>query len=126
MLDGKLEKFMIMEIKRPGTLGLQDWTPALRGGAVQGDGEKFCRQGVKYAYSFGVPFLIFCDGTSMVFIFLRSSFFAMEHLWCSYFSTETATIGTTHRDKLIPSLHMVLGSTHTIRNEVYLFLLNMH
>jgi len=62
-----------MELKRPGTMKAEDWIPALQGGVVGGDGEKFCRQGVKYAYAWGIPFLCFGDGVSMMFLVLKGN-----------------------------------------------------
>jgi hypothetical protein len=68
-LDGSWQKFMIMELKRPGVLDINEWRNAFAGqGAVRGYGEKCCRQTIKYAYGFDVPFIGICDGLSMVIL----------------------------------------------------------
>jgi len=63
------KKFMIMELKRPGVLKMDDWTNAFNGqGIVTGSGGKCCRQMVKYAYCLDVPFVGVSDGRSMVIL----------------------------------------------------------
>jgi hypothetical protein len=69
LLDGNWQKFMLMELKRPGVLNINEWGDAFAGhGAVRGYGEKCCRQTIKYAYGFDVPFIGICDGLSMVIL----------------------------------------------------------
>jgi hypothetical protein len=73
-MDGGWEKFMIMELKRPGVLRLDEWQNAFSGqGVVKGYGEKCCRQTIKYAYSYDVPVVGICDGLSMVILELDRS-----------------------------------------------------
>ena len=68
-LDGYWQKFMLMELKRPGVLIGHDWQDAFAARrAVKGYGEKCCRQTVKYAYGFDVPFIGICDGRSLVLL----------------------------------------------------------
>ena len=69
LLDGSWQKFMLMELKRPGVLNINEWRDAFAGhGAVRGYGKKCCRQTIKYAYGFDVPFIEICDGLSMVIL----------------------------------------------------------
>ena len=79
-IDGYWQKFMLMELKRPGVLDSNDWRDAFAGrGAVRGYGEKCCRQIVKYAYGFDVPFIGICDGLSMVILELYRAGKAQWH-----------------------------------------------
>ena len=60
---------MIMELKRPGVLNIDEWQDAFnRQGSVKGYGEKGCHQTIKYAYSFDMPFIGICNGIAMVIL----------------------------------------------------------
>ena len=65
-------KFALLEFKRPGSVKIAtDFQPAMNGGTVMGDGEKICRQIVKYSYTWGLNFVSVCDGICLILGILR-------------------------------------------------------
>lgn len=73
-IGGQWIKFAFLEFKRPGALKESEWSPAVLGeGAVEGSGEKICRQIVKYAATWQTPFCCVCDWDIMITLVLRGN-----------------------------------------------------
>jgi len=66
------KKFAILEFKRPGAIEWSHWQVARRpaGDVVQG-GAKICRQLVKYAWGWNIPFVSVCDFIHLVVMKLK-------------------------------------------------------
>jgi hypothetical protein len=71
MLNTVWHTFAIVEFKRPGALDQADWIPALRGtGPVKDQGEKICRQLVKYGRIHEIRYVAACTWDAMILLYL--------------------------------------------------------